>query len=74
MNERARAQLISLATWTELSATVERLVAATLRNDAKGAEELRRQAHDILDQHFDAKIAGIAAIRADIERQFNKDL
>lgn len=64
------AHLLGLATWTELEATVGSIVAATLRNDGAEVEALRVKMHDIIDQHVDAKIEGIALMRADIEREF----
>lgn len=67
---RLKSHMLTLATWTELESTISGMVAATLRNDGKAADALRAKAHDILDQHLDAKTEGVTAMRADIERQF----
>lgn len=67
--ERVRIMLAGVAAWTELESAVGQLVAATLRNDADMAEEMRRRAHDLLDQHLDLKIDSISAIRLDMEKR-----
>lgn len=66
---RGKIMLETEATWIALESAVGNIVVATLRNDAGAAEEIRRQGHDLLDQHFDLKIESIAAIRIDIEKQ-----
>jgi len=68
---RERLHLLGLATWSELVATVEMTIGAVLRNDGERVEALRRKAHDILDQHIDAKIEGVGAIRESIKREFD---
>ena len=70
---RAEVLLLGMAAWSELEATVDMVVAATLRNDANAVEQARAKAHDILDHHFDLKIEGIAAIRADVQKSFDQD-
>ncbi len=70
---RGKILLETQATWIELEAAVRRLVVATLRNDAAAAEAVRRQAHDVLDHHLDLKVASIAAIRLDIQKQFRRE-
>jgi hypothetical protein len=67
--ERARLLLLGMAAWSELEATVGSVVAQTLRDDGAAVEAARQKAHDILDQHIDLKIQGVAAIRRDIEKQ-----
>lgn len=67
-----RPAILSLAAWTELEATVSRIVAATLRDDAKAVEALRRQAHDLIDQHVDLKIEGVSAMRERVKRQMDR--
>lgn len=67
---RVKSHLMGIATWTELESTVSAMVAAILRNDGKAADAQRAKAHDILDQHLDAKTESVTAMRADIERQF----
>ncbi len=70
---RGKILLETQATWLELETAVCHLVVATLRNDATAAEAVRRMAHDLLDHHLDLKVAGIAAIRLDIAKQFRRD-
>lgn len=74
MNDPAtiRPALLALAAWTELEATCGRIIAETLRNDAKAVEKLRVMAHDLLDQHIDGKIEGVAAMRERVKRQLDR--
>ena len=67
-----RPALLSLAAWTELEATVGRIIAATLRNDGEQVEALRQQAHDLIDQHIDLKIEGVGAMRERVKRQLDR--
>ena len=71
LGPRERLHILGLATWSELTATVEMLIGAVLRNDGDRVEALRRKAHDLLDHHIDAKIEGIGAIREGIKREFD---
>lgn len=70
--DRERLHLLGFATWSELEATVALIVSGTLRNDAPSVEAARARAHDLLDQHFDAKIASVTAIRQDVAKQFRE--
>jgi hypothetical protein len=67
---RGKLFLEAQASWVELEAAVRQLVVATLRDDARAAEVVRRQAHDLLDRHLDFKVESVTAIRLDIEKQF----
>lgn len=67
-----RPALLSLAAWTELESVVQRIVAETLRNDAKAVEQLRAKAHELIDHHIDLKIEGVGAMRERVKRQLDR--
>lgn len=62
MSDTAHRRSIRLAAaaWIELNGVCEAYQAAVLRGDVAGADELRRKAHDMLDNHLDLK--GEAAV------------
>lgn len=44
---------LAAAAWKDLSAKTHAYQAALLRGDAKAAEAIRQEAHDMLDNHMD---------------------
>lgn len=44
---------LAAAAWKDLSAKTHAYQAALLRGDEAGAEAIRREAHDMLDNHMD---------------------
>lgn len=53
MNDIRASAALAAAAWKDLSAKTHAYQAALLRGDEAGAEAIRREAHDMLDNHMD---------------------